>query len=290
MNYYIYVRFNEGGKGYTFSTNIDNLKEGDLVVVETIKGLEIGTVCSDLFSMDLYKSDLELKPILREAGQNDLQTLKDNRERAIKASVVFTTEAEKLKLDMKLVDCEYTLDVSKVIFSYLADDRIDFRELLKRLASLLHCRIELKQIGARDKAKIVGGIGICGLQLCCNLFLNEFNGISINKAKNQMLAINIPKISGQCGKLMCCLKFEDDLYTEEKQKFPEMGTKIRYENKDYYTSSFNILSKNIKLDSGDGVAIYLSLDQVKAAIEKEKQPKPKEPVTKDQNQYRRRQK
>ncbi|MEG1565680.1 MAG: regulatory iron-sulfur-containing complex subunit RicT [Bacilli bacterium] len=289
MNYYIYVRFNEGGKGYTFATNFENLKEGDLVVVETIKGLEIGTVCSDLFSMDLYKSDLELKPIIRVAGASDLQTLKDNRERAIKASAVFTAEAEKLNLDMKLVDCEYTLDISKVIFSYLADDRIDFRELLKRLASLLHCRIELKQIGARDKAKIVGGIGICGLQLCCNLFLNEFNGISINKAKNQMLAINIPKISGQCGKLMCCLKFEDDLYTEEKQKFPEAGTKVRYENKDYYTSSFNILSKNIKLDSGDGVVIYLSLDQVKAAIEKEKQPKPKEPISKDQNQYRRKQ-
>jgi cell fate regulator YaaT (PSP1 superfamily) len=121
---------------------------------------------------------------------------------------------------MRLISCEYTLDKAKVLFSYIADDRVDFRELLKVLASRLHTRIELRQIGARDKAKAIGGLGVCGLPLCCSTFLNEFDGISITRAKNQMLAINIPKLSGQCGKLVCCLKFEDDAYTDLRKEFP----------------------------------------------------------------------
>lgn len=262
MNYYVYIKFDENGKGYTFSTDIEDLKEKDLVIVETIKGQEIGIISSAVLPMDQYKSDFELKPILRRATLQDIKQAQDNRKKAVEAAKIFTDEVTKLNLEMKIVDCEYTLDCSKVIFSYLADDRIDFRELLKRLASLLHCRIELKQIGARDKAKIIGGIGICGLQLCCNLFLNEFNGISINKAKNQMLAINIPKISGQCGKLMCCLKFEDDLYTEAKKEFPNIGTEIKHQGISYVVSSYNILSKKVKLDSKDSISIFLSLDEV----------------------------
>ena len=126
---------------------------------------------------------------------------------------------------------------------------MDFRELLKVLASKLHTRIELRQIGARDKAKLIGGVGLCGLPLCCSTFLNEFDGISINRAKNQMLAINIPKLSGQCGKLMCCLKYEDDAYTDLKKGFPEIGTKVFIDKVQYEVTSINVISKVIKIDS-----------------------------------------
>ena len=154
---------------------------------------------------------------------------------------------------MNLISCEYTLDKSKVIFSYLADDRVDFRELLKVLASRLRTRIELRQIGSRDKAKMIGGLGVCGLPLCCSTFLNEFDGISINRAKNQMLAINIPKLSGQCGKLICCLKYEDDAYTEERKKFPELGSKAFIDKVEYTVTNINILSRVVKIENDEDI-------------------------------------
>ena len=160
---------------------------------------------------------------------------------------------------MNLISCEYTLDKSKVLFSYLADDRVDFRELLKVLASKLHTRIELRQIGSRDKAKMIGGLGSCGLPLCCSTFLNEFDGISINRAKNQMLAINIPKLSGQCGKLICCLKYEDDCYTEERKKYPELGSKFFIDKVEYTVTNVNILSSVVKIENEDDVK-FLSLE------------------------------
>ena len=162
-------------------------------------------------------------------------------------------EVKKLNLDMNLISCEYTLDKSKVLFSYLADDRVDFRELLKVLASKLHTRIELRQIGPRDKAKMIGGLGVCGLPLCCSTFLSEFDGISINRAKNQMLAINIPKLSGQCGKLICCLKYEDDAYTEERKKFPDLGSKYFIDKVEYTVTGVNILSRVVKVESEDDI-------------------------------------
>jgi hypothetical protein len=138
---------------------------------------------------------------------------------------------------------------------------VDFRELLKVLSSKLKVRIELKQIAPRDRAQLVGGLGPCGLPLCCATFLGEFDGISLNRAKNQLLTINIPKLSGQCGKLMCCLKYEDDLYTEEKKLFPELNTKITVNNVEYKITSYNVLSKNVKLDSEEN-SIVLTLDEV----------------------------
>ena len=154
---------------------------------------------------------------------------------------------------MYLISCEYTLDKSKVIFSYVADERVDFRELLKALASKLHTRIELRQIGARDKAKLIGGVGLCGLPLCCSTFLNEFDGISINRAKNQMLAINIPKLSGQCGKLICCLKYEDDAYTEERKKYPELGSKHFIDKVEFTVTGINILSRVVKIENEEDI-------------------------------------
>ena len=161
---------------------------------------------------------------------------------------------------MNLISCEYTLDKSKVLFSYLADDRVDFRELLKVLASKLHTRIELRQIGSRDKAKMIGGLGICGLPLCCSTFLNEFDGISINRAKNQMLAINIPKLSGQCGKLICCLKYEDDAYTEERKRFPDLGSKVFIDKVEFTVTNINIISNVVKVENPDDIK-FLPLDE-----------------------------
>ena len=148
------------------------------------------------------------------------------------------------------------------MFSYVADDRVDFRELLKVLASRLHTRIELRQIGPRDKAKMIGGLGICGLPLCCSTFLNEFDGISINRAKNQMLAINIPKLSGQCGKLICCLKYEDETYSVERAKYPELGSKLTIDNVEYTITSVNIISGVIKIENAEDVK-FMPYDELK---------------------------
>ena len=161
---------------------------------------------------------------------------------------------------MNLISCEYTLDKGKVIFSYVADERVDFRELLKVLASKLHTRIELRQIGSRDKAKLIGGIGLCGLPLCCATFLNEFDGISINRAKNQMLAINIPKLSGHCGKLLCCLKYEDDAYSDLKKDFPPVGTKVFIDKVEYEVTAINVVSKMVKIDNPND-SKFLPLDE-----------------------------
>ena len=149
----------------------------------------------------------------------------------------------KLKLDMKLVSAMYTLDKSKILYCYVSEDRVDFRELLKELSTNLKCRIELKQIGARDRSKNVGGIGICGLPLCCASFLNEFEGISINMAKNQYLALNTQKLSGQCNKLLCCLKYEDSEYSKLKEGVPKIGLKFNYQGKHCKVSSINLLSQ-----------------------------------------------
>lgn len=260
-NYFVALRMNESAKAYYFSTNIDTLKEGDYVVVETIRGLELGKVETPLQPIDKYKSSLELKPILRMATENDCEMHKENILLSKDAFDICAQEIKNLNLDMRLITSEYTLDRSKILFSYLADDRVDFRELLKVLANRLHCRIELRQIGTRDKAKVVGGIGICGLPLCCSTFLNEFDGISINRAKNQMLSLNIPKLSGHCGKLICCLKYEDDAYTELKEGYPRIGTRVTLNDEQYKITSMNVLTRQIKLENAENVQ-FVDLETV----------------------------
>lgn len=261
MDYLVKVNFAHSNKHYNFSSNIDDLLIGDKVIVETVKGIEMATVVSKQVPIEEYKGEIELKPILRRATGQDLLIFQDNILKAGHAAKVFVTESQKLELDMRLLTTEYTLDQSKVLFTYASADRVDFRELLKVLSSKLKVRIELKQIAPRDRAQLVGGLGPCGLPLCCATFLGEFDGISLNRAKNQLLTINIPKLSGQCGKLMCCLKYEDDLYTEEKKLFPELNTKITVNNVEYKITSYNVLSKNVKLDSEEN-SIVLTLDEV----------------------------
>ena len=250
---FVGVKFFSTPRAYFFGYKDMELQLDDKVVVETARGIELGVIAIAPISIDKYKSSLGLKPILRKATDVDIKMFVINEKDAHFAMEICRNEIQKLGLNMNLISCEYTLDKSKVLFSYLADDRVDFRELLKVLAARLHTRIELRQIGPRDKAKMVGGLGICGLPLCCSTFLNEFDGISINRAKNQMLAINIPKLSGQCGKLICCLKYEDEMYTEQRSKFPELGSKLFIDNVEYTITSVNILSGVIKIENEEDV-------------------------------------
>ena len=257
--HYVGVKFLNTPRAYFFGVKDISLIVGDKVVVETIRGIELGTVAIDPISIDKYSNSLLLKPILRKATDTDIKLADINIKDATFAMDICQNEVKKLNLEMNLISCEYTLDKSKVLFSYLADDRVDFRELLKVLAAKLHTRIELRQIGSRDKAKMIGGLGVCGLPLCCSTFLNEFDGISINRAKNQMLAINIPKLSGQCGKLICCLKYEDDAYTEERKKFPELGSRFFIDKVEYTVTSVNILSRIVKIENQDDIK-FIQLD------------------------------
>lgn len=260
--HFVGVKFANTPRAYFFGVKDIELTIGDKVVVETVRGVELGTIAIDPMPIDKYSNGLLLKPILRKATDTDIKLAEINQKDAVFALEICQAEAKKLNLDMNLISCEYTLDKSKVLFSYLADDRVDFRELLKVLAAKLHTRIELRQIGSRDKAKMIGGLGVCGLPLCCSTFLNEFDGISINRAKNQMLAINIPKLSGQCGKLICCLKYEDDAYTEERKNYPELGTRLFIDKVEYTVTSINILSRIVKIENEDDVK-FLQLDDFK---------------------------
>ena len=255
------VRFNNVGKSYFFSTDLD-VHKGDKVVVETIRGLELGELISELKDISEFNLDTELKRVKRRANRADLDLFEFNKTKAMKSLEICKTIVNEYKLDMHLVNCEYTLDASKVIFMYTSESRVDFRELLKELASVFKCRIVLRQIGPRDKSKIVGGIGSCGLPLCCSSFLGEFDGVTINMAKNQMLAINIDKISGACGRLLCCLKYEDEAYTIEKRRFPKLGSRVRFEDKIVKVIGLNVISDLVKIDY-DGNISFVSLNDIK---------------------------
>ena len=256
------VRFNNVGKYYYFSTSLD-LQKGDQVVVETVRGLEMGELIFDLKDMSEFDLQTELKPIKRKANQADKEVYGINQIKAEKSFKICKEIIAESGIDMRLINCEYTLDASKVIFMYTADERVDFRGLLKKLASVFKCRIELRQVGPRDKAKIIGGLGTCGLPLCCNSFLGEFDGVSINMAKNQLLAINIDKISGACGRLLCCLKYEDEAYKHIKKKFPKIGTRTSYDGKPIKVIGLNVISNLVKIDDNGNIA-FITLDEYNA--------------------------
>lgn len=258
-SHYVGVKFINGAKAYFFGIKNLTVEVGMKVVVETARGIELGEIIIPPIEIEKYRSSLGLKPVLRVATETDVKLYDLNIKDAANALKICEEEVAKLNLDMRLISCEYTLDKTKVIFTYVADDRVDFRELLKVLAFKLKTRIELRQIGTRDKAKLIGGIGICGLALCCSTFLNEIDGISINRAKNQMLAINIPKLSGHCGKLMCCLKYEDDAYTDLKKNYPEIGREVFIDKVRHKVGAINVISGTIRLDNDEGF-IFLSLD------------------------------
>lgn len=256
---YVSIRFETTNKTYTFSTTDDSIKEGDAVVVETQRGIEYATVVTEPFEKP--NVSMEIKPIIRKATKEDLRQFERNKADAIEARKICQEESDRLDLQMNVISAEYTLDRAKITFIYLADDRVDFRELLKVLASIFHCRIDLRQIGTRDKAKMVSGVGVCGRELCCAKFIGDFDRISINMAKNQLLALNIQKLSGQCGNLMCCLRFEDEAYKELRKDLPKLNAQVEYEGERYRVTSMNVITKNCKLENPDH-AIYISLEDL----------------------------
>lgn len=262
ITHYVGIKFSTTGKAYYFGTDNPNLKIGDKVVAESVRGLQVGEVATPVVDLSKYKSELELKPLLRIATDDDLLLAKENIKKAAEAMTIAIKEINKLGLDMRPIDVEYALDGTKLTITYVSDERVDFRELLKVLASRFHTRIELRQVGSRDKSKVVGGIGICGLPLCCSSFLNNIGGISINLAKNQMLSLNIPKLSGHCGKLICCLLYEDEAYTELRKGFPQIGSAYELNGQTYKLTSYNVLSRVVKLE-GDADVQFVPLDDLK---------------------------
>ncbi len=217
------VRFRTAGKIYFFDPGRFQIKKGDHVIVETARGIEYGTVVSEPKEIENEKVIQPLKPVLRVATPKDIEQEAANKEKEKEAFQICLEKIKKHNLDMKLIDAEYTFDNNKVLFYFTADGRIDFRELVKDLASVFKTRIELRQIGVRDETKIVGGVGICGRALCCHTYLSEFIPVSIKMAKEQNLSLNPTKISGMCGRLMCCLKNEEETYEELNRRLPNVG-------------------------------------------------------------------
>lgn len=229
------IKFVSGGKVYNVESDAE-IDNGTQVVVESIRGMEVATVCSPNHSDD---SD-EIKSLIRIATDEDLKKYEELKAQENKVIKYTSDLIKKYKLDMKLVDAGYTLDGSKVIINYVCENRVDFRDLVKELASILKVRIELRQIGIRDQAKKIGGIGFCGKECCCKKYLNDFDKVSIKMAKTQGLSLNPTKISGICGRLMCCLSFENDYYSEVSGKMPKLNARV-------------------KTPEGEGVVVYNNL-------------------------------
>lgn len=260
------VRFKNVGKIYYFSPNGLNLKPKDKVVVETARGLECGEVTFSDRSIPDDEITSELKPVIRIATERDLRTVEENKEKEKAAFDICLKKIEAHKLKMKLVNVEYTLDRNKILFYFTADGRIDFRELVKDLASVFRTRIELRQIGVRDESKMVGGLGICGRPFCCNTFLGDFQPVSVKMAKEQSLSLSPVKISGTCGRLMCCLKYEQDAYEHLLRVTPKNGAVVNTPEGKGTVIDFNLLTGilKIKLDSKpDAAPLVIDRKQVK---------------------------
>ncbi len=240
------VRFKAAGKVYYFDPGELELSAGDNVIVESARGVEFAELAGDVREVDEKEIVSPLKPVIRVATEDDCRRHAENEKKKDRALQLCQEKIDKHGLEMKLVDVEYTFDNSKIIFYFTADGRVDFRELVKDLASVFHARIELRQIGVRDETKMMGGIGCCGRELCCHAWMPDFNMVSIKMAKTQNLSLNPIKISGICGRLMCCLQFENQVYTELKQGMPDNGERIGTQDGDAIVFESNILEQKIK--------------------------------------------
>ncbi len=249
------VRFRYAGKIYYFDPVGIDLKQGEKVIVETARGIECGEVVNTV--MEVHESEVvaPLKKVMRKATEEDIQQVETNIEKSKEAYDICLEKINKHQLDMKLIDVEYTFDNNKILFYFTADGRVDFRDLVKDLASVFRTRIELRQIGVRDEAKMMGGIGICGRPLCCNCHLTEFHPVSIKMAKEQNLSLNPTKISGTCGRLMCCLKYEQEAYEDLLKRVPKVDALV-------------------KTPHGNGTVIYVSLleEKVKVKLDNDNDP------------------
>ncbi|MGN0476994.1 MAG: stage 0 sporulation family protein [Ruminococcus sp.] len=251
------VRFKEVGKIYYFDPDNFDFSQGDRVIVETSRGVECGTVALANKEVEDNKIVHPLKKVLRQATKKDLAHLEENKAREKEAMKICEEKIHKHKLEMKLVDVEYTFDNSKILFYFTAEGRVDFRTLVKDLATVFRTRIELRQIGVRDEAKMLGGLGMCGRPFCCNGFLGEFQPVSIKMAKEQGLSLSPVKISGTCGRLMCCLKYEQEAYSDLIKHTPKVGTNVRTpEGKGTVVETALLTGKvKVKLDSAPEEAI-----------------------------------
>ncbi len=248
------IRFRTAGKIYYFNPGDEELKRGEHVIVETARGVEYGTVVMPPTDMEDSEITQPLKPVMRKATKEDDEKEQRNREKEKQAFKICKEKIVKHGLDMKLIDAEYTFDNNKVLFYFTADGRVDFRELVKDLASVFKTRIELRQIGVRDETKILGGIGFCGRALCCHTYLSDFAPVSIKMAKEQNLSLNPSKISGICGRLMCCLKNEEETYEELNRKMPNPGDTVTTDDGfKGEVASVNVLRQLVKvvIEEGD---------------------------------------
>ncbi len=241
------VRFKEVGKVYYFDPEENKLNIGDKVIVETARGVECGMVAIANKIVSDENIVHPLKKIIRVATNDDLKHIEDNKKKEKKAFSICLKKIAEHKLDMKLVEVEYTFDNNKILFYFTSDGRVDFRALVKELASIFRTRIELRQIGVRDEAKMLGGIGVCGRPLCCNSYLGEFQPVSIKMAKEQGLSLSPVKISGTCGRLMCCLKYEQEAYTDLLKTIPKVGAIVGTPNGDGVVIETNPISKILKV-------------------------------------------
>jgi cell fate regulator YaaT (PSP1 superfamily) len=241
------IRFKQVGKIYYFDPDGKKYDEGDFAIVETSRGVECGEVALANREVDDESIVKPLKTIMRKATEADMKTVEENHKKEEKAFDICLEKIKKHGLEMKLVEVEYTFDNSKILFYFTADGRVDFRELVKDLASVFRTRIELRQIGARDESKMVGGFGVCGRPFCCRTFLGEFQPVSIKMAKEQGLSLNPVKISGTCGRLMCCLKYEQDSYEHLLRVTPKVGALVETQEGPGTVVESNILTGVIKV-------------------------------------------
>ena len=240
------IRFKQAGKIYYFDPDGKHIEGNTGVIAETIRGMEYGTCVISNRIADVDPAWMPLRKLTRIATERDLETLSANKKREVDAFDVCLQKIEKHKLGMKLVDVELTFDASKIIFYFTADGRVDFRELVKDLASVFRMRIELRQIGVRDESKLMNGIGVCGRTLCCSTFLPDFHSVSIKMAKDQNLSLSPTKISGVCGRLMCCLKYEEEHYNELNKIMPGVGDIIKAPDGEGEVISTSILRQTLR--------------------------------------------
>ena len=256
MKKIIGVRFKKPGKIYFFDPGNLEINKNDNVIVETTMGEEIGIVIVPKREIQEEKMATPLKKVIRVANKNDLDSLEKYKKKEPEALRICKEKIKKYKLDMNLIDVEYKFDGSKILFYFTADGRIDFRELVKDLAAIYKTRIELRQIGVRDEVKRIGGNGVCGRELCCCSFLSDFEAVSIKMAKEQNLSLNPSKISGNCGRLMCCLKYENEVYEEKLKKMPNIGAIVETEEGQGEVENIETLKEQIRVKFKDGEGYF----------------------------------
>ena len=255
------VKFLTSDRIYYFSPGKNDIHLNDFVIVETERGIQFGQSVTEIEEVEKEKVFLPLKDVLRIANSEDIKTNQKNLSDSKKALEYAKKLVIKENLEMKLFEASYTFDRKKLIFKFIADERVDFRELAKLLAAKYKTRIELRQIGVRDKAKEIGGLGPCGRPLCCSEFLTNFDSVSINMAKNQGIALNPSKINGSCGRLLCCLGYEDSTYVDYKKELPKIGELVTYDDKTGRVFELNILNKSYKFKTDDGEEIEVLVNK-----------------------------